>query len=139
VDARRHGCTLQQNNRRCHHPPTHLPQQQQPPPTQKNTHTKHPGGKQQALLWEGVDLQPSWRVATEKIDPQALALNVLISGLFHYLNNEVMYLALDAVHPITLAVGNTAKRVFIIVASLVSFGRCLFCVVMLWDGGWMLM
>lgn len=35
-----------------------------------------------------------------------------------------MYLALDNVHPITLAVGNTAKRVFIIVASLV----CAFCV-----------
>jgi hypothetical protein len=30
-----------------------------------------------------------------------------------------MYLALDNVHPVTLAVGNTAKRVFIIVASLV--------------------
>lgn len=73
----------------------------------------------QALLWEGVDLQPSWRVATEKVEPRALALNVALSGLFHYLNNEVMYLALDNVHPITLAVGNTAKRVFIIVASLV--------------------
>ena len=34
---------------------------------------------------------------------------------------QVMYLALDNVHPITLAVGNTAKRVFIIVASLVRF------------------
>ena len=56
-----------------------------------------------------------------KTAPRALALNVLLSGLFHYLNNEVMFLALDNVHPITLAVGNTAKRVFIIVASLVRF------------------
>ena len=32
---------------------------------------------------------------------------------------QVMYLALDQVHPISLAVANTAKRVFIIVASLV--------------------
>ncbi|CAM9989132.1 unnamed protein product [Discosporangium mesarthrocarpum] len=32
-----------------------------------------------------------------------------------------MYLALSAVHPTTLAVGNTMKRVFIITASLVVF------------------
>lgn len=32
-----------------------------------------------------------------------------------------MYLALGAVHPTTLAVGNTFKRVFIIAASLVVF------------------
>jgi solute carrier family 35 protein E1 len=73
------------------------------------------------LLWEGVDLQSSWLVATEKVESSALAYQLLLSGLFHYLNNEVMYLALDSVHPITLAVGNTAKRVFIIVASLLVF------------------
>lgn len=72
-----------------------------------------------------MDLQPMWRIATETVEPQTLAIQVLLSGLFHYLNNEVMFLALDNVHPITLAVGNTAKRVFIIVASLV---RCVrFC------------
>jgi len=46
---------------------------------------------------------------------------VLLSGLFHYLNNEVMYLALGSVHPVTLAVGNTMKRVFILVASVMVF------------------
>eukprot|EP00466_Bigelowiella_natans_P005316 jgi/Bigna1/75644/fgenesh1_pg.36_\ len=76
----------------------------------------------------------------------------LSAGLFHYLNNEVMYLALDkgksvvieknanipplasflskdiekskytfVVHPVTLAVGNTLKRVFILVASVIIF------------------
>jgi solute carrier family 35 protein E1 len=49
------------------------------------------------------------------------ARTVLISGLFHYLNNEVMYLALGSVHPVTLAVGNTMKRVFILVASVMVF------------------
>lgn len=38
-----------------------------------------------------------------------------------YVREQVMYLALGAVHPTTLAVGNTMKRVFIIVASLVVF------------------
>lgn len=32
-----------------------------------------------------------------------------------------MYLALGSVHPTTLAVGNTMKRVFIVVASLIVF------------------
>lgn len=32
-----------------------------------------------------------------------------------------MYLALESVHPTTLAVGNTMKRVFIVVASLIVF------------------
>jgi solute carrier family 35 protein E1 len=32
-----------------------------------------------------------------------------------------MYMALDNVHPVTLAVGNTMKRVFIILASVVVF------------------
>ena len=32
-----------------------------------------------------------------------------------------MYLALGAVHPITLAVGNTMKRVFIMVAAVMVF------------------
>jgi drug/metabolite transporter (DMT)-like permease len=32
-----------------------------------------------------------------------------------------MYLALDSVHPVTLAVGNTMKRIFIMVASVMVF------------------
>lgn len=51
----------------------------------------------------------------------ALARQVFLSGLFHYLNNEVMYLVLAQVHPITLAVGNTLKRVVIIGVSLLVF------------------
>merc|ERR1711957_606809 len=46
---------------------------------------------------------------------------MVVSGLFHYLNNEVMYLALSNVHPVTLAVGNTMKRVIIMVASVIVF------------------
>lgn len=47
--------------------------------------------------------------------------HIVISGLFHYLNNEIMYIVLNDVHPITLAVGNTMKRIFIIVAGLLVF------------------
>lgn len=53
--------------------------------------------------------------------PFGLAQALVVSGLFHYLNNEVMYLALSNVHPVTLAVGNTMKRVFIMAASVLVF------------------
>lgn len=64
------------------------------------------------LLRDALDsVENSWHFAR----------TVFLSGLFHYLNNEVMYLALGNVHPVTLAVGNTMKRVFIMVASVMVF------------------
>ena len=48
-------------------------------------------------------------------------MSLVLSGLFHYLNNEVMYLVLARVHPVTLAVGNTLKRVVVILAALLVF------------------
>ena len=63
-----------------------------------------------------------WKLASESSGGDFnLAKAIVFSGLFHYLNNEVMFLALSNVHPVTLAVGNTMKRVFIIVASIIVF------------------
>jgi len=64
---------------------------------------------------------PVWETAMETYSASAVLYLSLSAGLFHYLNNEVMYLALDKVHPVTLAVGNTLKRVFILVASVIIF------------------
>jgi len=44
-----------------------------------------------------------------------------LSGIFYYLYNEVAFLALSEVAPVTHAVGNTIKRVVIILASVVVF------------------
>lgn len=74
-----------------------------------------------AILLEGTSIVSLWKKATETTDTVALLRSLVISGLFHYLNNEVMYLALSNVHPVTLAVGNTMKRVFIMVASVLVF------------------
>ena len=74
-----------------------------------------------ALLMEGSTFIELWNQATQTMDPFRLGRSVVVSGLFHYLNNEVMYLALSSVHPVTLAVGNTMKRVFIMVASVMVF------------------
>jgi solute carrier family 35 protein E1 len=78
-----------------------------------------------ALIGEGSSIQAIWKatMASEENAKTTLEMikAVLISGFFHYINNEVMFLALGKVHPITLAVGNTMKRVFIMVASVLVF------------------
>jgi solute carrier family 35 protein E1 len=45
----------------------------------------------------------------------------ILAGAFYYLYNEVAFLALGRVNPVTHAVGNTVKRVVIIVASVIAF------------------
>lgn len=76
------------------------------------------------LAIEGQGFGSLWTQAIGRYESRAdLIQAILISGLFHYLNNEVMYLALGQVHPVTLAVGNTMKRVFIMVASVMVFGN----------------
>lgn len=42
-----------------------------------------------------------------------LATQTILSGLFYYLYNEVAFLALDNVAPVTHAIGNTIKRVVV--------------------------
>lgn len=74
-----------------------------------------------AFLGEGSSVLGTLSKAMETQKPKDLVQAVALSGLFHYLNNEVMYLALGSVHPVTLAVGNTMKRVFIMVASVLVF------------------
>lgn len=76
-----------------------------------------------ALIGEKMSFFAMWNAALSGDENTVgeLVKQMIISGLFHYLNNEVMYLALSNVHPVTLAVGNTMKRVFIMVASVIVF------------------
>ena len=73
------------------------------------------------LIAEGGSFVGLWNTAAAQSGKWTVARQIVVSGLFHYLNNEVMYLALSNVHPVTLAVGNTMKRVFIMVASVLVF------------------
>ena len=50
-----------------------------------------------------------------------LAILSALSGAYYYLYNEVAFLALGRVNPVTHAVGNTIKRVVIIIASVIAF------------------
>jgi len=52
---------------------------------------------------------------------KSLAVLLGLGGATYYAYNEVAFLALGKVNPVTHAVGNTIKRVVIIVASVVAF------------------
>lgn len=56
-----------------------------------------------------------------KFTSASLAALLGLSGATYYLYNEVAFLALGKVNPVTHAVGNTIKRVVIIVASVIAF------------------
>ena len=60
-------------------------------------------------------------VAGGKYTSQSLAALLALSGASYYAYNEVAFLALGKVNPVTHAVGNTIKRVVIIVASVIAF------------------
>jgi len=79
-----------------------------------------------ALALEGPHLTSEWAKAMDKgVDPTDLTLRLVGSGLAFYLYNEVSFYTLDSVHPITHAVGNTIKRVILILYSVLRFGSVL--------------
>jgi solute carrier family 35 protein E1 len=52
---------------------------------------------------------------------KSLSMLLALGGFSYYAYNEVAFLALGKVNPVTHAVGNTIKRVVIIVASVIAF------------------
>ncbi|KAL7548046.1 hypothetical protein ACHAWF_011335 [Thalassiosira exigua] len=75
------------------------------------------------LAVEGTGFIPAFKAAVEagSFTNKSLSTLLLLSGATYYLYNEVAFLALGKVNPVTHAVGNTIKRVVIIVASVVAF------------------
>lgn len=60
-------------------------------------------------------------IAAGDFTNKSLAVLLGLGGASYYAYNEVAFLALGKVNPVTHAVGNTIKRVVIIVASVVAF------------------
>jgi solute carrier family 35 protein E1 len=75
------------------------------------------------LAVEGTAFIPAFKaaVATGSFTNKSLATLLGLSGIAYYAYNEVAFLALGKVNPVTHAVGNTLKRVVIIVASVIAF------------------
>lgn len=60
-------------------------------------------------------------VAAGDFTNKSLSILLALGGATYYAYNEVAFLALGKVSPVTHAVGNTIKRVVIIVASVIAF------------------
>jgi solute carrier family 35 protein E1 len=75
------------------------------------------------LAFEGTGFFSAFKsaVAAGKFTNQSLATLLALGGATYYAYNEVAFLALGKVNPVTHAVGNTIKRVVIIVASVIAF------------------
>eukprot|EP00168_Porphyra_purpurea_P018767 TRINITY_DN714_c0_g1_i4.p1 TRINITY_DN714_c0_g1~~TRINITY_DN714_c0_g1_i4.p1 ORF type:complete len:394 (+),score=84.31 TRINITY_DN714_c0_g1_i4:462-1643(+) len=78
-----------------------------------------------ALVFEGAKLKAGWLAATAgvgaAVTPLTLAGYIIASGFFFHTYQEVAFLALSNVHPITHAVANTTKRVIIMAVSILVF------------------
>lgn len=71
-----------------------------------------------SFAMEGSKIIPAWNAAIASgVTASDLITKMCFSGLFYYFYNEVAFIALDSVSAVTHAVGNTMKRVVIILAS----------------------
>jgi len=75
------------------------------------------------LLTEASTIKGEWAHATAKVAGSEIIKNVVLSGFFFYLYNELAFLFLAEVGPVTSSVMNTAKRVIVIIASAIVFGE----------------
>jgi len=75
------------------------------------------------LAMEGTGAFSSFKglVAAGDFTNKSLATLLALGGATYYAYNEVAFMALGRVNPVTHAVGNTIKRVVIIIASVVAF------------------
>ncbi|KAL4380724.1 hypothetical protein HN51_004049 [Arachis hypogaea] len=75
-----------------------------------------------AVFIEGSQWIPGYYKAIEAIGkPSTFYIWVLLSGVFYHLYNQSSYQALDEISPLTFSVGNTMKRVVVIVSSVLVF------------------
>ncbi|KAF7123177.1 hypothetical protein RHSIM_Rhsim12G0144400 [Rhododendron simsii] len=75
-----------------------------------------------AVFVEGSQWVAGYHKAIETIGtPSTFYLWVITSGVFYHLYNQSSYQALDEISPLTFSVGNTMKRVVVIVSTILVF------------------
>ncbi|CAA3018490.1 xylulose 5-phosphate phosphate translocator, chloroplastic [Olea europaea subsp. europaea] len=75
-----------------------------------------------AVFVEGSQWVTGYHKAIASIGtPSTFYLWVMLSGLFYHLYNQSSYQALDDISPLTFSVGNTMKRVVVIIATVLVF------------------
>ncbi|XP_006657775.2 glucose-6-phosphate/phosphate translocator 2, chloroplastic-like [Oryza brachyantha] len=74
-----------------------------------------------ALAMEGPKVWAAgWHKAVAEIGPNFLWW-VAAQSVFYHLYNQVSYMSLDEISPLTFSIGNTMKRISVIVASIIIF------------------
>ena len=74
-----------------------------------------------AVYMEGRQWAAGWSAAVAKVGAEKLYQMLFLSGVFYHLYNQVSYQALTGISPVTFSVGNSLKRVAVIVASVIYF------------------
>lgn len=75
-----------------------------------------------AVVVEGSQWVAGYHRAIATIGkPSTFYLWVMLSGIFYHLYNQSSYEALDDITPLTFSVGNTMKRVVVIIATVLVF------------------
>ncbi|XP_022744690.1 xylulose 5-phosphate/phosphate translocator, chloroplastic-like [Durio zibethinus] len=75
-----------------------------------------------AVIVEGSQWVQGYHKAIETVGKAStFYIWVLLSGIFYHLYNQSSYEALDEISPLTFSVGNTMKRVVVIVSTVVVF------------------
>ncbi|KAG2299373.1 hypothetical protein Bca4012_010946 [Brassica carinata] len=74
-----------------------------------------------AIAVEGPQMWvDGWQKALSDIGPQFVWW-VVAQSVFYHLYNQVSYMSLDQISPLTFSVGNTMKRISVIVSSIIIF------------------
>ncbi|GMJ11507.1 ARABIDOPSIS GLUCOSE 6-PHOSPHATE/PHOSPHATE TRANSLOCATOR 1 [Hibiscus trionum] len=74
-----------------------------------------------AIAVEGPQLWAAgWEKAISEIGPQFVWW-VAAQSIFYHLYNQVSYMSLDQISPLTFSIGNTMKRISVIVSSIIIF------------------
>ncbi|XVF06755.1 hypothetical protein REPUB_Repub06bG0077900 [Reevesia pubescens] len=75
-----------------------------------------------AVIVEGSQWVQGYHKAIETVGKAStFYIWVLLSGIFYHLYNQSSYQALDEISPLTFSVGNTMKRVVVIVSTVLVF------------------
>ncbi|KAK2454820.1 glucose-6-phosphate/phosphate translocator 1, chloroplastic [Trifolium repens] len=74
-----------------------------------------------AIAVEGPQIWAAgWQTAVSQIGPNFVWW-VVAQSVFYHLYNQVSYMSLDQISPLTFSIGNTMKRISVIVASIIIF------------------
>ncbi|KAK0602288.1 hypothetical protein LWI29_032025 [Acer saccharum] len=74
-----------------------------------------------AIAVEGPQMWAAgWQTAMSQIGPQFIWW-VVAQSVFYHLYNQVSYMSLDQISPLTFSIGNTMKRISVIVSSIIIF------------------